>query len=342
MPTVLAVIAAVALVVDPLAPRPTTVVGSWVVIAALVGLGSVLFSGTRIWRLVALVGALYMIGMSALELAAPTLAVRLQHVTTAVIALLLLLGVVSGVGVVLRPIRRLRRTRLARLDLEDGLVSRFEGTLGPDFDDVTLERLLAQGYLDRAVRSDQRLELLPRSSLVVRANGRLVEPLTEAHVARLAPPELHALRIDLPRNLIRIEHDPGLSIKRRSLSPAERDELEAHVEHLRGRYAPSLAVTLITMVVAAAQALEPDLRDGSFAVASIGWYVLAFLTYVGYARRVLAARRLAWDRELHWVVTVHDRGSTGEEDTPKLEVLPISQLAWTEDTKPAAWRAHSR
>jgi hypothetical protein len=77
-------------------------------------------------------------------------------------------------------------------------------------------------------------------------------------------------------------------------------------------------------------------------------YALAGIAYFGYARRIAAAKKLESDRELRWVVTVDDvhrdaaepDGSTTPiaANAPRLEVLPISHLAWTENASPAAWR----
>jgi hypothetical protein len=155
-------------------------------------------------------------------------------------------------------------------------------------------------------------------------------------VARCAP---HAFRTELPQGVAPDRRGPRLTLKRRSLTADERDELATHIRHLRRRYWPAIAMTLVLVVLVAL-----ELRDGLqwrnlLRGRAIGWYLLAALTYVAYVRRVWAARKLEHDRDLRWVVTVEDEPiRTSEPRPPRLEVLPVSQLAWTENANPAGWR----
>jgi hypothetical protein len=150
------------------------------------------------------------------------------------------------------------------------------------------------------------------------------------------------MRIALPRELVRVEDDPGVTLKRRSLSPAERGELARHIDTLRGRYWPPIVVTSAVVVVVGVRLWVEGPDSDLLGAGSLVWYGLALLTYLAYVRRIRAARRLHWDRELRWVVTVHDRATLASSEgvgmAPKLEMLPISQLAWTENARPAAWR----
>jgi hypothetical protein len=182
-----------------------------------------------------------------------------------------------------------------------------------------------------------RLEVLPRAQLVVRIDGVWTRRWQLAHIAEIAAARPHAYRTALPDGVVRIAPDTRLRLERRSLTPEERAELTAHVHRLRRAAWPALAATLaVVAVLGVRMTFAPDWHNLVDAVA-LGWYVLAGIAYFGYARRIAAARKLESDRELRWVVTVDD--VPGESDgAPRLEVLPISHLAWTENASPAAWR----
>jgi hypothetical protein len=133
-----------------------------------------------------------------------------------------------------------------------------------------------------------------------------------------------------------------VALKRRSLSPAERGELARHIDTLRRRYWPPIVATVGVAALVGVRVWAEGPEADLFGAGSLLWYAVAVLTYLAYLRRLRAAQRLHWDRELRWVVTVHDRAKLESSDgaglAPKLEMLPISQLAWTENARPAAWR----
>jgi hypothetical protein len=175
-------------------------------------------------------------------------------------------------------------------------------------------------------------------------------PWRIAHVAQVALARPHAFRTELPDGVVAETPDPNLRLQRRSLSPDERAEIDRHIRRLRARIWPAVAAT-IALAIATAWRLHAvgDLRSffvgevaGSAAATLsgwLGWAALAGFAYIGYARRVVAARRLEWDRRLRWVVTVDEvASSSAGAPSPKLEVLPVSQLMWTENAAPAPWR----
>jgi hypothetical protein len=325
-----------------LADSALVVAATWILELGLVGIAACLLTGRRLWRLVAVACLLFLVAATGLEAILPATSVYLDEVTSSVVVAMLVLGNAYTLALARDHGRVLRGARVVRDDAQAAWVERFEGTLESDLDDPAVQRLVARGYLARGQHGVQWIEILPRSSLVVRANGRPVEHWARAHVAEIAPPRPFAMRIELPRELVRVENDPSVTLKRRSLSPAERVELARHIVTLRCRYWPPIVVTVgvagLVGVRLWAEGPDPDLLS----TGSLLWYALALLTYLAYLRRIRAARRLEWDRELRWVVTVHDRASlTSNEETglaPKLEMLPISQLAWTENARPAAWR----
>ncbi|MCA9713178.1 MAG: GlyGly-CTERM sorting domain-containing protein [Myxococcales bacterium] len=246
----------------------------------------------------------------------------------------------SAVGLwVGRRVRLLRLSSLVRGELAEGELDRFEGPCPEGPLDALLARLRTAGELRD--RSGLRLELLPRSGLLVRVGGRRFERWETAHVVDVAPAQPHALRVELPQGVAPATPDPRLCLRRRSLTPLERAELQRHIAQLRRRWWPAAALTVLVLALMtwtlrsdAAVSDSWPLLDG----ASLGWLALLVVVYVGYARRVLAARKLEHDRRLRWVVTVHHDTADPQHDPPTLEVLPISQLAWTEHATPAGWR----
>jgi hypothetical protein len=185
-----------------------------------------------------------------------------------------------------------------------------------------------------------RLEVLPRAQLVVGIDRAWTASWRLAHVAEIAAARPHAYRTALPAGVVAVAPDPRLELRRRSLSTDERAEIAEHVRRLRRAAWPALAATLAVVgVLGVRMSMTADWHNLVDAVA-LGWYTLAAIAYVGYARRIAAARQLESDSKLRWVVTVEDPQRTAEpaHDAPRLEVLPISHLAWTENASPAAWR----
>jgi hypothetical protein len=171
--------------------------------------------------------------------------------------------------------------------------------------------------------------------LIVRVDGRLPGVMQVAYMAEVAPTQPHAFRASLPDG---IAPTGTGTLQRRSLTPAERKELDAHIQRLRRRYWPAILVSISLVLVTSWEVHTAGSWRGLLGGTCIAWYVLAAFTYAAYVRRIRAASKLALDRDLRWVVTVDAETQGREPLPPRLEVLPISQLAWTENATPAPWR----
>jgi hypothetical protein len=302
------------------------------------GVVACLLTGRRAWRVAAALGSAYLLVVAGFGSIAPESPLPEGPITWGVVAGLIVLGNLFTAQRMWDAGRLLGRLRRARIDLRRGIVEQFAGR-GDEASDSTLRRLAADGYLAFRSATEHQIELLPRSGLVLRAQGRSMDRLAIVHIARVARCAPHAFRTELPQGVAPDRRGPRLTLKRRSLTADERDELATHIRHLRRRYWPAIAMTLVLVVLVAL-----ELRDGLqwrnlLRGRAIGWYLLAALTYVAYVRRVWAARKLEHDRDLRWVVTVEDEPiRTSEPRPPRLEVLPVSQLAWTENANPAGWR----
>ncbi len=198
---------------------------------------------------------------------------------------------------------------------------------------------LRTGAVDVFANASARVDVLPRSKVVISRNGSVARRIEVTRTAEIAPPQPHAYRTDLPRGIVRASVDRNLRLQRRSLTSDERAELGAHIQRLRRAAWPALASVLaVIAVLGLRMAGDPDWRN-LVDVVAIGWYALGAVACVGYARRFTAARKLAVDRDLRWVVTVDDAAGHTH-GVARLEVLPISHLAWTEGAAPAPWRMH--
>jgi hypothetical protein len=209
-------------------------------------------------------------------------------------------------------------------DLQRGDVARFCG--------ATMDAVNA-GAVARARLVT--VDVLRRSGLVVSINGCIVSELVRIGLVNVAAAQPYAFQAPLPHELLRVE-GMGATAKRRGLSHAESDELERHIRSLRRRFGPSVVAATIVVAMLALQLRER--ADLLLHANALGWYVFAGFTFVDYVRRRWVARKLERDRSLRWVVTLTPKSATESVTPPRLEVLPVSQLAWTEGGRPAGWR----
>jgi len=188
-------------------------------------------------------------------------------------------------------------------------------------------------------RAGARLDVMPSSRVVIARNGSATERIATTRTAEIAAPQPHAYRTSLPRGVARANADALVKLQRRGLTVDERAELGAHIRRLRRTAWPALGSLFAVALVLALRMLEDPDWHNLVDVVAFGWYALGVVACVAYARRHRAAKKLAIDRDLRWVVTVDD-ASPRAAGVARLEVLPVSHLAWTEDAAPALWRLH--
>ena len=325
--------------VMPMAERLGGALGLWLGAVGLLGSIVALVRGGWV-RILAALGALYLVGLAAVGALLPELTQRPHLFTKIVVASTIGLGAGVLLTAAARLLLILARLPRVRADLAAGAVDCFEGAV--ESPTPELRRLGRRGYRG-ADDGSMRLDVLPRSGLVLRAGGRRCELWIRAHLARVAMGQPHALRVRLPDGVVPAGAATQLHLQRRSLSPEERAELDDHIDRLRRRPWGAIAASAGLVLAVAWQlgraeatgweALE-DLLDPMM----LGWYGLTILTVVAYVRRSIAARKLEDDKRLRWVVTVEDGAEPDGSTPPRLEVLPVSQLAWTENASPAGWR----
>lgn len=227
------------------------------------------------------------------------------------------------------------RTRAIVDDLAGSRLAVFEGNALAS--EHTWRRLLPFG-LHRS-GPHVRVDMLPGADVAVAVDGCWLDRWERVHSIEIAAGRPHAFRTPLPSGLLRVRAPSRVAVARRSLSCDEREEIDAHIRHLRRSAWPALAASITTVAVLGSRfAFDPRWRMLVDPVA-IGWYLLATVAIISYVRRMAAARKLGLDRDLRWVVTLeHAQTLTSNEPPPCVEVLPISHLAWTEDAAPAPWR----
>ncbi len=288
-------------------------------------------------RVRSVLGVLGMLGALALAYVASQTALGGAELAVAwwLVASLSLFGLVPLLG--LATAQRIWLRRALQRDLARSRVAVFGGQLGDlDGQDRTLRRLVSLGHLRPHLPRDQSIELLPTSRVVVRVNGRPVPLRHRVHVAELAPVLAHAMRSPLPRELVEIERDGGLDLARRGLSAAEHAELQRYGAAFRRRY-------WITIGVASALALAIGVTFSKlFALEGLVFFgplvvLMGLGAALGHLLWLRLAHRVEHDCELRWVISVSEPGDEHGE-APRLEVLPVSQLVWTEGSRPASWR----
>jgi hypothetical protein len=180
---------------------------------------------------------------------------------------------------------------------------------------------------------------------VLGRNGSPAHRIELTRTAEIAAPQPHAYRTALPRGIVRASAGAAMRLQRRSMTLDERAELGAHIARLRRAAWPTVAsLGAVALVLGLRIVEDPDWHN-LVDVVAFGWYALGFVSCVAYARRHAAARKLEIDRDLRWVVTVDDLAPDPDAGSiaggvARLEVLPVSHLAWTEDAAPAPWRLH--
>ncbi len=316
----------------PPLPAMAALGATWLVEAGLVGLLFALVAGPRSRRVLAALGSAYLLAAAVADaVASETLGRSLgrdvAELTTAVASAMLLLGLVEF-GVRVR--RAWGLPQCMRLVVED--LGRNEPVLlfeGP----AAAPPPLVRGRLGRN-HPTYRLEVLPHSRLVLRTDGHPVRTWATASIIRLAPARLHALRVELPQG---VAHDSRHRLLRRGISPAERKEMMRQSRRLiHGVGGAALIGIGGTLYVVGRLHLDPRfhlLGPGPWV-----WYLLMLAGILLYLGRLRAGLRLREDARVRWLVTVHDEDQPADA-APRMEVLPVSRLVWTENSQPALWRA---
>lgn len=305
---------------------------------ALLGLGGVVLSLTRLRAGLRLAVALALAACLGMSIAWGPSALASSWLRVPWIAIVLVGTGVLALEAWMRIRLHLRTGRIAK-DLRDGIVDVHGGPVGGAMVDELrrLWRASGRGVSPLPLDAPAQLEVLPSSGVTVSFCGRTLPRFETVHVAEVAAARPHAFRTSLPRGVIQVRSPARLQLQRRSLTPAESAEITAHIKSLRRQIWPALMATIAVAVVIGARLWIEGRWEALLDSVALGWYALALVAYIGYGRRIVAARKLEFDRELRWVVTVDDPHKAGDA-APKLEVLPVSHLAWTENAAPAPWR----
>ncbi len=310
--------------------------GLSLIIAGGIGAGLCLLQGERQWRWVASIGLLYLLAVGGIAQGMPT--IRQPHPWLTGAFALAVWG--CGIGFLTTrardAVRVLRRRPAIRSDLEHAAVDRFEGRLRNLREVPVFRRMLRRGELEDH-GGDHSLEALCGSGCVLRVDGVRPRRAMVAFTTTIAASAPHAFRAELPAGVV-VGDTSSIQLQRRSLTPAETHELGRHIRSL---HRPTWLATMVFVAMLATmawQGVEAGSPKGLLSGICLGWYGLAIVIGISHGRRIWAARKLRADRSLRWVVTVEDRGSSSSPSTPKLEILPVSQLAWTENAAPAPWR----
>lgn len=311
--------------------------GAALAVLGLVGAFVSVTHGHGWWRQLGAVGLGYGFALTTLSSVAPGLQRPQVWVTSTIIFATVVLGISYLGRLFHRRINVVLKSHLIASDIERGVVERFVGEPRTRVLDSTLNASQRAEAFDPPDTTDQHVELLPNSGLVLLVNGHRPSGIELTHIVDVAPAQPHAFRSPLPAGLAPQTHANRVLLERRSLSPEERQELDRHIDRLRRPHWSIVAASFTSLILMLVQLQTLKSSIDLLRVPSLAWLGLVTITVVAYIRRRRAATRLEHDLQLRWVVTVVD-GSTSESLAPKLEVLPVSQLAWNEGTAPAGWR----
>ncbi len=258
-------------------------------------------------------------------------------------ALALVLGLFALPLCIAKAIEQGRGAWPLRKDLERGELWLFKGSIAAaayEEEDPDVIALVEQLHLERGV-AEQRLGVLPASARLLHVNGRDLPPTRKLHVATTATSPQRALRYSLPPD-VKQAFGATSGLKRRRFGDAERRELSAHIARLT-----SVPWTLFVLTAFMAVTVSLWLHAGGDHTRDflgIGWVVAWLMTALRHVRRYLLARRFEDDLEVGWLLsweTPQAQQAMGAQASPPFataEVLPISQMDWMIDGKPAAWR----
>jgi len=230
-----------------------------------------------------------------------------------------------------------------RRDISAGTLQLFEGTIADahyEDEDPDVFALVSVGTLVRGGQM-QRLGVLPNSARLLHVNGRDVLPERRLHVATTATTPTHALRYSLPPD---VKQAFGVThgLKRRRFGKGERTELNGHIARLTALpwtlvvLTGFMAITISMWVVKGVSSYEQ--------VLGFGWVVAWFIVAARHVRSYLLARRLEDDLDVGWLLSWEPPDTSAQSDVGAglpfscAEVLPVSQMDWMIDGKPAPWR----
>lgn len=249
---------------------------------------------------------------------------------TAVVVAALAIGFGGGAMLLLRTreLRRLARFVAAvRLDLGRGIAHRFEGDRVSAREDPH-----ASGSLGELVR--HRIDVLPTTGVVVAVDDEAPDVLWQAPIGHAAA---RAPGIDAPLRAWQHLDDPDVRFRQRHLQPPELAELRGHVRRAYRTIALAAAGLFACGMFVLASILQRLGHPPADALDLPGVAAMSAVVAVVTALNLLDVRALRRDLQDRGVVVL--RARIGDQDDFVIaELLPHSELPWTDLGQPAWWR----
>jgi hypothetical protein len=241
------------------------------------------------------------------------------------------LGVFGGVASLVERVSSVRRWRPAfavvELDLAEGRVMCFGGPV-PNAEDPD----------DPASPTELKIEILPRSRFVHRVNAEISPNWETARVhavsvARVEPSDI--VFSDRAAKLQRV--DESHTYRERALTPAEAAELK-EIRTRLGRRAVADAVGAALFAAILVRLVESILHwRQSPELSRAGWIAVGIIVVLRVWRAAATWRALGADLRTAGVLLAWPRGAS-HEDPPSAEILPHSELVWTQHGEAPEWR----
>ena len=295
------------------------------------------------WRTIAILGAVLLLPLALRDYRAPNIGAWGAVIVSALVGL----GYVFSILVTVRQAYVLWRTRARLLaDRRQGTVLEFGGVLSTVRSDESQRALLQAGVVTSGRSREQRFAVLPVSSGVIHRDARRGLQTVTVRVRNVAAPPTYQMRVPVTAEIARVT-DPQQELVRRSLSPAEREEIRHYIPSL-GRVIPRL-LFFIGYGAIGVMFLVGWLGSATHRLTGLLPPAIVFYFFTREMRMlVITLRRtslLSRDIATGWVLTVQPRtcmeldvGDIAPLTPPVKEFLPISGIVWTENGRPATWR----
>ncbi len=251
---------------------------------------------------------------------------------------------------VLRGFRSFRRYRYLKQALDEGVVYRFEGSLGSlthlDWGHYKLAQLGLLHYQPDLLQS---LEVLPNCNVLYQCNSEKPNTWTRFHIAEVASQPKSTYRVPLS-TVIPTAETEAPHLERRHLHPEERIELE---QHIRSMFRPfglvsGLLLLLLGALVSQLWMLTTQPKISPFHIGVVTVLGMAFLILGGKVWQVFRElQNMRHDLRVGWVICIPQepkrrflstKAPTSSLEEQLVEVLPISTTLWSVSGQRAEWR----
>jgi len=242
----------------------------------------------------------------------------------------------------------LRNAMAMKGDMKSGRVFVFESPIEEPLRRLKIIRSLIKEHLVYNEQNvPQRLDVLPCSGTVIRANGKMPNVWLKEKILEAVAAPKQQFEALVKQGTPEADVEEAMDLFQRHMSQEELEELAAHIAKLRRLPGSLIFMAVWMLVLTAAIAIYASSGQLKLWVdkyqlqASLMCFITAIIAF-RYFRTLKTASLLTQDAGVKILRLLRLRsefeGSADENDPPVLEYLPISQLGWSVYGKPYPWR----